>query len=95
MKFRVVVTGMGTINPVGNSTENTWMNIINGRSGVGRITSFDASKLRVQIACEVKNFHPENYLSSKEVRRRDRVELFASVAANDAIEQSGLNSSPM
>lgn len=83
-KSRVVVTGMGTINPVGNTVESTWEKIIKGESGVGRISSFDTSNLRVQIVCEVKGFNTEDHLSSKEIRRRDRDPLFASAAAKNA-----------
>ena len=58
MQERVVVTGMGTVNPIGLTVAETWQNVINGVSGVGPITLFDASTLLVQIACEVKGFRP-------------------------------------
>ncbi len=90
MEERVVVTGMGTVNPLGLSVSESWKNAVNGVSGVGPITLFDASNLQVQIACEVKEFVPENYMEAKEVRRRDRFEQFATAAISEALNQSGL-----
>ena len=87
---RVVITGMGTINSLGNSVNETWDAITHGRSGVGPITLFDATDFQVKIACEVKNFNPDKFMPSKEARRRDRFEQFAAVAAAEAIQQSGL-----
>jgi 3-oxoacyl-(acyl-carrier-protein) synthase len=78
---KIVVTGMGTINPLGLTVEETWKNLVNGVSGVGKITLFDASNLQVQIACEVKNFDPKAYMSAKQARRRDRFEQMAAAAA--------------
>ncbi len=91
---RVVVTGMGTINPIGHSVAESWRNAIEGVSGVGPITLFDASDLRVKIACEVKRFDPEQYMDAKESRRRDRFEQLATVAANEALEHAGLEITP-
>ena len=82
---KVVVTGMGTVNPLGLSVSESWEAAIHGRSGVGPITLFDASDLEVQIACEVKGFQAENYMSAKEARRRDRFQQFAAVAAQEAL----------
>jgi 3-oxoacyl-[acyl-carrier-protein] synthase II len=90
MDTKVVITGMGTINPLGHTVAETWKNVLDGRSGVGPITLFDPSDLQVRIACEVKDFQPEKYFAVKEVRRRDRFELFASVATKEAIESAGL-----
>ncbi len=87
---RIVITGMGTVNPLGLNVDETWKNLINGVSGVGPITLFDHSNLLVHIACEVKNFEPEKFMDGKEARRRDRFEQFASVAANQAIASAGL-----
>ncbi len=91
MQERIVVTGMGTVNPLGHSVKESWENAIIGISGTGPISLFDADNLLVKIACEVKNFSPENYMPIKEVRRRARFEQFASVAAKEAIDQAGLN----
>ncbi len=88
---KVVVTGMGTVNPLGLSVAETWQNAIHGVSGVGPITQFDTSNYPVQIACEVKNFVPERYMDLKEVRRRDRYEHFAAAAVQEALTQSGLS----
>ena len=90
MDERIVITGMGAVSPLGLSVEETWGNIINGKSGVGPITLFDASELNVRIACEVKNFNPRDYLPHREVRRRDRVQQLTTAAANEAILQAGL-----
>jgi 3-oxoacyl-[acyl-carrier-protein] synthase II len=87
---RIVITGMGTVNPLGSTVAETWRNATNGVSGVGPITQFDHSKLMVHIACEVKNFEPEKFMDGKEARRRDRFEQFATVAANQAIADAGL-----
>ena len=91
MTHRVVITGMGTVNPVGQSVAETWEALCAGRSGVGPITLFDASELQVRIAAEVKNWTPERFMDPKEARRRDRFEQLASAAAKQAIDQSGLH----
>lgn len=90
MRERVVITGMGTVNPLGLSVNESWVNIVNGKSGVGPISLFDSEDLLVQIACEVKNFDPEAYLTTREARRRDRYEQFATAAAQEAVQQAGL-----
>lgn len=90
MPERVVVTGMGTVNPLGLSVADSWNNVIHGVSGVGPLTLFDPKDLQVRIVCEVKGFVPESYMLSKEVRRRDRVEQLATAATQEAIRQSGL-----
>ena len=71
---RVVVTGMGTVNPIGKSVVETWDNAVNGVSGVGPITLFDSSDLLVHIACEVKGFEPTRYMEARDARRQDRFE---------------------
>jgi beta-ketoacyl-acyl-carrier-protein synthase II len=90
MEERIVITGMGTVNPLGHSVAETWNNAIKGVSGVAPITLFDSNGYQVQIACEVKDFSAEKYLSAKEIRRRDRYELLAAAAAKEAIDQAGL-----
>ena len=87
---RVVITGMGTVNPIGFTVAETWKNVTAGVSGVGPITLFDSSPLLVHIAAEVKGFDPANYMDAKEARRRDRFEQLTAVAANEAIQSSGL-----
>lgn len=90
MTRRVVVTGLGTVNPLGLNAKETWDACVNGRSGVGPITLFDASNFLVRIACEVKNFDPAMFMDAKEARHRDRYEQLAAAAAKEAMEQSGL-----
>jgi beta-ketoacyl-acyl-carrier-protein synthase II len=90
MTEKIVVTGMGAVTPLGYSVPETWSNLVNGVSGVAPITQFDASDFQVQIACEVKNFRPEELMSPREARRRDRYQQFATIAAQEAIRQSAL-----
>src|SRR4030042_3640263 len=94
---RVVVTGMGTVNPLGLDVEESGKNALAGRSGVGPITLFDASRLPVHAACEVKGFRPEDSMEPREARRRDRFEQFAVAAAKQAAPQSGyeVHSNPL
>ncbi|HET9905949.1 MAG TPA: beta-ketoacyl-ACP synthase II [Anaerolineales bacterium] len=87
---RVVITGMGTLNPLGLTVEESWKNAINGVSGVGPITLFDSTPLNVHFAAEVKNFEPAQYMDPKEARRRDRYEQLGVAAAKDALASSGL-----
>jgi 3-oxoacyl-[acyl-carrier-protein] synthase II len=90
MPERIVITGMGAITPLGLTAQQSWENALKGTSGVGPITLFDSSNLLVHIACEVKDFRPEEHMDPKEARRRDRFEQFAAAAARQAIRQSGV-----
>ena len=90
MQDRIVITGMGTVNPLGLNVRDTWSSLIAGVSGVAPITLFDSSPLQVHIAAEVKNFKPENFMDAKEARRRDRFEQFTVAAAREALTHSGL-----
>ena len=90
MQDRIVITGMGTVNPLGLNVKDTWGNLIAGVSGVAPITLFDSSPLQVHIAAEVKQFKPENFMDAKEARRRDRFEQFTVAAAREALAHSGL-----
>ncbi len=90
MSEKVVITGMGTVNPLGLSVQETWQKVIKGVSGLGPITLFDASGYLINIACEVKKFVPEKFMAAKETRRRDRYQQFASAASQEAIQQAGL-----
>ncbi|HEV2979781.1 MAG TPA: beta-ketoacyl-ACP synthase II [Casimicrobiaceae bacterium] len=89
-KRRVVVTGMGIISPVGVGVPAAWENILAGRSGIGRITRFDASAFASQIAGEVKGFDVTQYLSGKEARRYDTFIHYGLVATMEAIRDAGL-----
>jgi 3-oxoacyl-[acyl-carrier-protein] synthase II len=90
MVEKVVITGMGAVTPLGLSAQESWENAVKGVSGVGPITLFDASGYQVQVACEVKNFRPEDFMPAREARRRDRFEQLASAAAGQAIQQAGI-----
>ena len=87
---KIVITGMGTVNPLGLSVNESWQAAVGGISGVGPITQFDTTEYLVKIACEVKNFAPENYMDGKEARRRDRYEQLAAAAVKEALAQSAL-----
>ena len=88
---RVVVTGMGAITPLGNTAEETWQNIVDGKSGAAPITLFDASTHKTQFACEVKNFQPELYIDKKDARKMDRYCQLAVSAATMAIADSNMD----
>ena len=88
---RVVITGLGTINPLGHNVPEFWDNLIKGVSGAGPITRFDASNFRTQFACEVKNYEPTEYFDKKEVRKMDLYTQFGLIAAREAIKDSALN----
>ena len=87
---RVVVTGLGIISPLGLNTADTWNAVVNGRSGIDYITSFDAEAFDTRFAAEVKGFNPEDYLDRKLARRMDRFSQFAAVAALEACQQANL-----
>ncbi len=88
---RVVVTGLGAISPLGNSVDQFWENLVNGVSGAGPITKFDAQNHKTKFACEVKDFDPSLYIEKKEVRKHDMYTLFAFGAVAQAMEDSGLD----
>ena len=87
---RVVVTGIGIVSPIGLTVASTWNSLINGRSGIGRIAAFDPTEFETQIAAEVSDFDPENYMDRKEARRADRFSQLAIAAAEEAVAQAGL-----
>ena len=88
---RVVVTGLGAITPLGNDVKSTWNAMIEGKSGAGPITLFDASKFKTQFACEVKDFDPSLYFDRKELKKFDRYSLFAVASAKEAIEDANFD----
>jgi len=88
---RVVVTGLGTVSPLGLSVSETWANVLEGKSGAGPITHFDASKFKTQFACEVKGFDPSIYFDRKEARKLDLYAQYAIAAAKEAIENCGVD----
>ncbi|MFI5294614.1 MAG: beta-ketoacyl-ACP synthase II [Thermodesulfovibrionales bacterium] len=87
---RVVVTGLGLISPLGIGVEKSWSGLLQGRSGVRRITQFDASSFATKIAGEVDGFNPEDYIEPKEVKKMDRFIHFGVAASTMAMEDSGL-----
>ena len=87
---RVVVTGLGAITPIGNNVQEFWDNLVNGVSGAGPITHFDASLFKTQFACEVKNFNANEYIDRKEARKMDLYTQYAIAVAKQAVTDSGL-----
>ena len=87
---RVVITGLGIISPIGNDVATAWNNALEGRSGITRITRFDASGFNAQIAGEVKNFDVTHYMTAKEARRMDTFIHYGIAASTEAIKDSGL-----
>ena len=88
---RVVVTGIGTINAIGNNVEEYFSNLEKGVSGAAEITLFDATNFKSRIACEVKNYDWSNHFDRKEVRKHDRFSQFALVAATEAVEDANFD----
>ena len=89
MKRRVVVTGLGTITPVGNDVATTWRAIVEGKPGAGPITKFDATSFPVRFACEVKGFDPLQYMDRKEAKRADLYSQYAIAGASQAMADAG------
>jgi len=88
---RVVVTGLGALTPIGNTIDEFWNGLINGKSGAAPITHFDATNFKTRFACEVKNFNPTDFLDRKEARKMDKFTQYAMVASQEAIDDSGLD----
>ena len=88
---RVVVTGLGALTPLGNSVEETWKNILEGKSGATPITLFDPSKFRTQFACEVKGFKAADYIDRKDARKMDRCTQLGVAAAVQAVADSKID----
>ena len=88
---RVVVTGLGALTPIGNTVPDFWNNLINGVSGAGPITHFDASKFKTQFACEVKNFNATDFIDRKEARKMDLYTQYAIAAAKEAVTDSAID----
>jgi len=90
LKRRVVITGLGAVTPLATGVEESWRRLCQGKSGIARITKFDPSGFNVQIAAELKDFHPEDFLDKKKIRRTDPFIQYALVAARMAIDDAGL-----
>jgi 3-oxoacyl-[acyl-carrier-protein] synthase II len=95
MLKRVVVTGLGALTPIGNNVETFWKNAIAGKSGAGRITHFDPSLFRSQVACELKDFNATAYLDKHDIKRTDPYTQYALVATDEAIKDSGFDFNTM
>ncbi len=91
---KIVITGMGAVTPVGIGVDNYWKNITEGKSGIDTIKTFDASDLAVQVAGEIKNFNPSDYLPKDLIRKTDPFMQYAYIAAEEALKQSGLEIEP-
>lgn len=91
MQRRVVLTGMGSVTPLGLNTDEFWSALSSGKSGTGMITKFDTSDFATKIAAEIKNFDPQKHFNTKEKRRLDPFTQYAIVSAREAINHSGLN----
>ncbi|TWP25208.1 beta-ketoacyl-[acyl-carrier-protein] synthase II [Apibacter muscae] len=87
---RVVVTGLGAITPLGNTFQEYWEALLNGVSGAGPITLFDATNFKTRFACEVKNYNPEDYFGKKDIRKYDRCAQLGIISSREAIEDSRL-----
>jgi len=87
---RIVVTGIGTLTPIGNNLEAYWDSLINGVSGADMITQFDAAKFKTRFACEIKGFDPEAFMEKKEARKLDRFSQIALVASDQAVLDAGI-----
>jgi len=88
---RVVITGIGAITPIGNNIDDLWNSLINGKSGIDRISRFDVSAYPTKLAAEVKDFEPTDYIDKKEAKRMDRFTQFALASAKMALADSGLD----
>ncbi len=87
---RVVVTGLGALTPIGNTLQEYWDGLINGKSGAAPITYYDTEKHKTKFACEIKNFNVEDFIDRKEVRRLDKFSQYAIVASDEAIKDAGI-----
>lgn len=90
---RVVVTGLGALTPIGNTTLDFWQGLLAGKSGAAPITLFDVTEFKTQFACEVKNFDPQDFMDRKEARKMDRFTQFGMVVADEAIADSQIHES--
>ena len=88
---RVVVTGIGTITPIGNNLEDYWQGLLNGISGAAPITLFDASKFKTRFACEIKGFDPTTFMEKKEARKLDRFAQLAIYASDMAVSDAKIS----
>src|SRR5215471_16148770 len=88
---RVVITGVGAVTPLGNSIEESWKNLVAGKSAAGPITKFDPSKFKTRFACEVKNFDGEKYFDKKDLRKYDLFSQYAVAATAEAVKSGQID----
>lgn len=88
---RVVVTGLGALTPIGNTVQEYWEGLINGKSGAAPITYFDTTNFKTKFACEVKNFNAEDFIDRKEARKMDRYAQYALVATDEAVKDAAFD----
>ena len=91
MERRVVITGLGALTPIGNSTEEFWNGIKEGKCGVDEIKSFDTTDFKVKLAAELKEYNPEDYFDKREAKRLDKFSQYAMIVAREAWKDSGLD----
>jgi len=92
---RVVITGLGAITPIGNTTKEYWNNLLNGVSGADKITRFDTTNFKTQFACEIKNYEALDYFDRKEARKMDRFTQYGLIATDEAIKDAALDFSKL
>ncbi len=92
---RVVITGLGALSPLGNSVEESWKNLLAGKSGAAPLTRFNADKFKTRFACELKSFSAEDYLDRKTVRTNDRFTQYALIAGREAWQHAGLENAAL
>lgn len=90
LRRRVVITGLGAVTPLATGVEESWRKLCQGKSGVARITKFDPSGFKSQIAAEIKDFHPEDFIDKKKIRRTDPFIQYALAATRMAMDDAGL-----
>src|ERR671922_1805931 len=88
---RIVITGIGAITPIGHGREGLWQGVLRGQSAVRRVSAFDVSDYRCQVAAEVRDFNPTPYLDKKQLKRLDRYSQFAVCAAKMAVAEARLD----
>jgi len=88
---RVVVTGLGALTPLGKTVDEYWQGLVNGVSGAELITRFNTEKFKTKFACQLKNFNPEDYFDRKEARKLDLYTMYALIASDEAIRDSGID----
>ena len=93
MKKRVVITGEGSISPLGYNSQSLWESLVKGKSGIDYISNFDTENFSIKIAGEVKDFDPNNFFEAKEARKLDRFTMFGLIAAEQALQNSNYKSS--